>query len=254
MLALTHSVTDHLAECELTFRQREPIDVDRARRQHSAYCDLLVDLGIEVVTVTASSDHPDAVFVEDVAVVLDEVAIAMTMGTASRRAEVDAFLPVLSRFRAVERLQPPARIEGGDVLRVGRTLFVGRSSRTDDAGIEALAEIGAPLGYVVVPVDVSGCLHLKTAVTAIGPGRLLLNRQWVDAKRFAGCEVLQVPTDEPDGANTLLVGDVVCVPASKPATARLLTNAGITVRAIDIGEFEKAEAGLTCLSLLLDPS
>src|SRR5262249_8045210 len=164
--AIVHAVPAALARCELTFVARRPIDVARARAQHRDYCALLMDCGLAVEVMDSSPDHPDAVFVEDAAVVLDEVAIACAMGARSRRAEVEALLPALARHRPVRRIGK-GTIEGGDVLRIGRTLFVGRSARTDDAGIAALTAIVAPLGYRVVPVGVRGCLHLKTACTAL---------------------------------------------------------------------------------------
>lgn len=249
-IAIAHRVSDRLAECELTFARRLPIDVERARAQHQGYCDLLRRLGLDVHVVDVSPQHADAVFVEDTAVVLDEVAIATAMGAPSRREEVEAMLPVLARWRRVLRIAD-GTLEGGDVLRLGRDLFVGCSRRTDRAGIRACERLVAPLGYRVHAVPIERCLHLKTAVTAIGERTLLANPAWVDAAAFRECRVLAVPTDEPTGANVLRIGDAVCVPASHPATAALLRAQGLAVHTIDIGELEKAEAGLTCLSLLI---
>lgn len=250
MRAIVHAVSPRLAECELTFATRTPIDVDRARHQHAAYCALLNGLGVEVTVVDVSPDHADAVFVEDTAVMLDEVAIATAMGTASRRAEVAAMRPVLARHRRVLDLPPGCTLEGGDVLRLGRDLFVGRSRRTNQAGIEALRSLVAPLGYRVHPVDVDGCLHLKTAATAVGERTLLVNPAWIDPRELRDCDVVQVPDDEPNGANALRIGAAVCLPTSQPSTAALLRARGHTVHCVDIREFERAEAGMTCLSLL----
>jgi len=249
MRAIVHAVSDRLADCELTFRDRVPIDVARARQQHAAYCALLGELGVAVESVDVSPAHADAVFVEDTAVVLDEVAVAAAMGAPTRRAEVAAMLPVLQRWRLVLALRA-GTLEGGDVLALDRDLFVGRSRRTDDRGIAAFCELVAPFGYRVHAVAVAGCLHLKTAVTAIGPGRLLADPRQVDARAFAGHDVVAVAADEPGAANALLVGATVCLPASCPRTAAQLAARGFAVRTVDIGEFEKAEAGLTCLSLL----
>ncbi len=248
--AVVHAASPRLAECELTFAARTPIDIDRARRQHADYRALLTALGVEVILVDVSPAHADAVFVEDTAVVLDEVAIACAMGAASRRAEVDAMRPVLARHRRVLDLPPEGTLEGGDVLRCGRDLFVGNSRRTNPAGIAALRRLVSPFGYRVHPVDVHGCLHLKTAVTAVGERTLLANPAWIDPSALPDWDVLAVPRDEPNGANALLIGTAVCLPVSQPSTAAMLRARGHTVHVVDIGEFERAEAGMTCLSLL----
>ena len=249
MRALVHAVSPQLDRCELTFAARVPIDVAAARRQHADYVAMLEDLGVEVTAVDCSPECPDAVFVEDAAIALDGLIVACSLGAASRRREVDNLLPWLLRFGPVARVRPPATLEGGDVLAMGRTLFVGRSARTNDAGIAALRALAAPRGYDVVAVDVRSCLHLETAVTVVADSLLLANPRWIDVRAFAGHTVLAVPDTEPGGANALRVGDSVCVPASQPRTAAMLAAHGLRVRTLDIGEFEKAEAGLTCLSL-----
>jgi len=252
MLALLHEVTDALARCELTFLQRQPIDVARARAQHQGYAALLRRLGCEVQVVNTSPEHADAVFVEDCAVVLDEVAVATAMGAASRAAEVERLLPVLSSYRKVLRLEPPAALEGGDVLRLGRTLYVGRSVRTNQLGIVAFAARVQPFGYRVVPVDVHGCLHLKTAVTALDDRTLLLNPAWFDAAPFADLHLVAVDAAEPFAANMLRVGTSLVTSASHPRTVTRLREWGYAVHTVAIDELEKAEAGVTCLSLLLE--
>jgi dimethylargininase len=248
-IALTHAVGPRLCECALTFVARRPIDLARARRQHAQYRRLLESCGAEVRTVDVNRDEPDGVFVEDVAVVLDEVAIAGAMGTPSRLGEVERMIPVLAEHRRVLRIEA-GRLEGGDVLRVGRRLFAGRSTRTDERGIDSLRRLVAPFDYEVVPVDVRGCLHLKTACTALDERTLIANPGWADPRPFAGFEVLEVAPDEPGAANTLRLGGAVCMPASQPRTAARVAARGFDVRTIDIGEFEKAEAGVTCLGLL----
>lgn len=252
LVALVHEVTAALARCELQFLQRTPIDVERARAQHRDYCRLLERLGAIVHAVATSPAHPDAVFVEDCAVVLDEIAIATRMGVASRTAEVDNLVPVLARYRKVVRIDAPATLEGGDVLRLGDTLFVGRSARTNQQGIDALAAIATPLGHRVVPVDVSGCLHLKTAVTALDADTLLANPAWIDVAPFRGCTIVPVDADEPFAANTLRVDRRIVMSASHPRTMARVADLGHAVHAAAIDELEKAEAGLTCLSLLFE--
>lgn len=250
--ALTHAVGARLEQCELTFADRVPIDVGRARAQHAAYCQLLRSCGASVRTAEVSPQCADAVFVEDVAVVLDEVAIAASMGVVSRRGEVDRMLPVLAEYRPVLRLEPPAQLEGGDVLRLGRRLFVGSSSRTNPAGADALRQLVAPFGYLVVPVAVAGCLHLKTGCTALDDETLLINPDWIDPRPFAGLAVLGVDHGEPGAANVLRLGSTVCMSQSHPRTADRVRDRGYAVRVADISEFEKAEAGMTCLTILID--
>lgn len=250
-LLLVHAVTESLARCELTFVGRQPIDVARARDQHRAYCQLLTGLGVDVREVNTSPSHPDAVFIEDNVVVLDELAIMTSMGAASRLAEVERLLPVVAEYRPVRRIEPPATLEGGDVLRIGRTLYVGRSPRTDQRGIEALAHLVEPHGYEVVAVSVHGCLHLKTAVTALTDDTLLGNPAWFDAAAFGGRHVVPVDAAEPFAANTLRVGDRVVMSASHPRTVACVRRLGLVVHEVAMDELEKAEAGVTCLSVLL---
>ena len=172
IVALTRPVSDSIAECELTHQERLPIDPARALRQHAAYEEALRGLGVEVVRVAGASALPDAVFIEDTAIVLDEAAIVTRPGAASRRAETDAVGEALAIYRPVRRIAAPATLDGGDVLRAGRTLFVGRSSRTSVEGIEQLRDLAGPLGYDVISVPVAGCLHLKSAVTGVAEARL----------------------------------------------------------------------------------
>ncbi len=252
VLALTHAVGAALARCELTFVARAPIDVDVARAQHAAYRRALQACGAEVRVVDVSPDCPDAVFVEDAVVALHDRAILTRMGVASRRGEVDNLAPMVAAHRPLLRIDAPATLEGGDVLRVGRTLYVGRSPRTDAAGIAALARHAEPAGYRVVPVEVHGCLHLKTGCTALDAETLLANRAWVDTAAFAGMRVVEVDAREPFGANTLTVGGTTLVSAAHPRTAARLDALGVRLLVVDIAELEKAEAGLTCLSVLLD--
>jgi len=251
MRAIVHAPGPALARCEVTFVARQPIDVGRATAQHRDYCALLAACGVEVESVAVSPDHADAVFVEDTAVVLDECAVLGAMGVASRRDEVAAIAPVLRRFRSVHAVNAPAKLEGGDVLRIGRTLYVGRSARTNEHGVKALAAIATPLGYRVVPVDVRGCLHLKTACTAAADDLLLANPAWLDLAPFAGLRVVAVDAAEPFGANLLRLDDTLLASASFPRTNAQLRALGLPLHTVAIDELEKAEAGMTCMSLLL---
>jgi dimethylargininase len=249
-IAVMRGVPPTLADCELTFHAREPIDIARAVAQHAAYGDMLRSLDLEVVELPADPALPDCCFVEDVAVVLDEVALLTMPGAASRRGELPAIQAALARFRPVEPTHLPATLEGGDVLRVGRTLFVGRSARTNEAGIARLAAVAEPLGYRVVPVTVTGCLHLKSAVTALDDERLLANPGWIDMSPFARFGVVSVAPDEPGAANILRVAGLVIAHPGFPRTLERIAELGYGVQPLDVSEFIKAEAALTCKSLL----
>jgi dimethylargininase len=242
--------------CELTFLERSGISFDRLRRQHADYRAALAAAGAEVRTLDALDAHPDSVFVEDAAVVLDGIAILTRPGADSRRAEPDALAPALAAFRRIERIEAPGTLDGGDVLRVGRTLFVGLTTRTDRAGIERLAALARAQGYETIPVPVAGSLHLKTACTALDARTLLVNPAWIDVSPFAGFERIAVADDEPFAANVLPVGDARIVNAAFPRTRERVdafcARNGLRAIAVDISEFGKAEAGLTCMSLVFD--
>jgi dimethylargininase len=249
-IALTREVSPALARCELTFLPREVIDLARAMDQHAAYCRLLESLGVEVLRLPADPAQPDCCFVEDTAVILDEVAVLAHPGAPSRRGEVDVVASALDEYRPLARIPPSARLDGGDVLVLGRRLYVGASARTDAAGAQALQRIVGAFGYEVVPVRVHGCLHLKSAVTAIDEDTVLANPGWIDTAPLDGIEIVRVPVDEPAAANVLRVAGSVITHAGFPRTIDLLAARGVDVRAIDVSEFLKAEAGVTCKSLL----
>jgi dimethylargininase len=251
LLALTSAPSPKLAEGLRTHVLRAPIDFELALRQHEAYCDMLRGLGADVRTLAVNQDCPDGVFIEDAAVVLDEVAILASMASASRRPELAAIKTPLSAYREVYSLEPPAMLEGGDVLRVGRTLLVGQSARTNDAGMKALQEVVGRFGYSVRGVPVKDCLHLKTACTALPDRRLLVNPAWLDLKALHDFDVVAVPPSEPWAANILSIGQQVCVGASYVRTAQMIRDLGFAVTTVDLSEFAKAEGGLTCLSLLI---
>jgi dimethylargininase len=249
-LAVTRPPTDALARCALTHLERVPIDVARAQAQHRAYQDLLEMLGARVVSLPGQPELPDAVFVEDTAVVLDEVAVLARPGAASRRAELDTIEQVLAAYRSVHRIEAPGTLDGGDVLRVGRLLYVGRSTRTNAAGITQLARLVEPLGYRVRPVPVAGCLHLKSACSHVGDSVVLVNGNWIDVGAFTEVELLEIDAAEPAAANVVLVEDSVLMASDVPRTADLVRNRGRRVVTVDLSELRKAEAGGTCMSLI----
>ena len=212
---------------------------------------MLENCGARVRVLDANRDCPDGVFIEDTAVILDEAAIITSPGTASRRLESAAIESVLREYRAVVRIDLPATLEGGDVLRVGRELLVGISSRTNLAGVTALADLAGHHGYNVIPVPVRNCLHLKTACAALPDGRLVINPEWLDSGVLPKYRTIPIPAAEPWAANVATVGSFVCAAAENPRTVELLQRAGFLLATTELSEFAKAEGGITCLSLLL---
>ncbi len=252
VVALVREVSPRIAECQLTHLGRVPIDLDIALAQHRGYCDLLASLGATVEAMTALPDAPDGVFVEDTAVVVDEVAIITRPGVASRTRETESAAAALAPYRALRFLSNAATLEGGDVMRVGRTLYVGRSGRTNQAGIDELSELLHPFGYTVHGVALEGCLHLKTACTFVPPHFVVANPAWVDVEAFSGTTAIAVAADEPFAANTLTVGGVTLVPSHSPRTAERLAAKGVTTRLVELSELAKAEGALTCSSLIVE--
>jgi len=250
MIALTHVPSPNLEQCECTYVSRSPIDYRRAVRQHEEYCRVLGACGAEVITLDANRALPDCAFVEDTAIVLDEVAVLASMGAESRRAEPAGIELELKKHREIHRVQTPATIEGGDVLCVGRKLLVGLSSRTNRAGVRALEGVVRGYGYEIVLAPVRDCLHFKTACTALPDRSLLINPAWVDVGALRGFELVPVPEDEPWSANAMRIGNGVCVAAGHPETLGLIRKRGFEVHTIDLSEFAKAEGGVTCLSIL----
>lgn len=250
LTALTRAVSRSLSSCQLTWLPREPIDIDLAIEQHHQYERSLTAMGVHVISLPEQPDMPDAVFVEDPLVVVDEVAIVTRMGSPSRRLESDSLAEAIAPFRPIRRLTDPATLEGGDVMLIGRDVFVGLTSRTNAAGIEQLARELEPLGYRVRPVEIHGCLHLKSACCGLGDGRILANRAWLDPAPFRDYRIVEVPPQEPGAANVLRIGDVVLMPAAFPRTGEILRREGLQVQTVNISELMKAEAAITCSSVI----
>jgi dimethylargininase len=253
MIAITHVPSPNMEHCQRTFVARVPVDYGRAVRQHQAYRQTLWACGADVTVLDVNRELPDSTFIEDTAIVLDEVAVLASMGAESRRAEPAGIEPELRKYREVHRVELPATVDGGDVLRVGKILLVGMTSRTNSAGVSALGAVACRYGYNVVAVPVRGCLHLKSACTALPDQSLLVNPDWLDAPALQGFHRVDVAEDEPDAANVALVGDHVCAAAGHPRTADRIRRLGFDVRTIDLSEFAKAEGCVTCLSLLFRP-
>jgi dimethylargininase len=250
-IAITRGVSATIDSCELTHVTRMPIDVVRAREQHAAYESALASLGCEIRRIPADHRYPDAVFIEDTAIVLDELAVITRPGAETRRGEVDAVAAVLADYRTLVRIEAPATIDGGDVLQLDDVLYVGRTLRTNDGGIAQLRELVAPYGYRVIAVSVDGCLHLKSAVTRVGADALLMNPRWVSAAIFDGWRIIEVDDMEPAAANALRIGERIIYPEELPRTLRKLEAEGVHVIAVPAGELAKAEGGVTCCSLVV---
>ena len=244
MIALTNNVSPELAALY------PAVDIDLARRQHAAYREVLQRNGADVRALDLNRELGDGCFIEDNAIVVGEVAILTTMGAEHRRREPEAIAAVLAEYRRVERVANDARIEGGDVLRIDRHIFVGRSARTDERGIAELQRILEPLHYRVTPVQVADGLHLKTAVTALDEATLLANREWVDMSAFEDFDVIEVHPDEPTAGNVLLAGDAIVMHQANVRTVDRVRQRFSRVQTVDISEFAKADGGLTCLSLI----
>ena len=253
LVAITRAVSPQIGQCELTHLGRQAIDVEGAQAQHGQYEACLAGLGCELHRLPAEPDLPDSVFVEDTAVVLDQLAVITRPGAASRRPETESIAQALSPFRRLAFIRAPGTFDGGDLLRIGRVLYIGLSGRSNQAGIEQVRRLVEPFGYRVEGVPVAGCLHLKSAVTQVAEGALLINRDWVDGHAFgpdSDLKLIDVDAAEPYGANALLVGEAVVYPAAYPRTRRRLEAERIAVCAVDVSELAKAEGGVTCCSLI----
>lgn len=243
-------VSRSLGRCELLHVPRQEFNLETATRQHAAYVAALEAAGVVVTVLPEEPELPDSSFVEDAVIILYEAAVVCRLGTASRTPEAESIERAVARIRPIHRIVDPGTIEGGDVLRIGKTFYVGISGRTNQAGIRQFDEIVRRYGYHVVEVRVAGCLHLKTGVTSPAEGFLIANADWIDLSPFGRFEILRVSAGEPWGANTLAINGVVLVAESSPRTADVLEAKGLRVKRLGISEIQKAEAGLTCLSVL----
>jgi dimethylargininase len=250
MTAVTREVNSGMGNCELTFLSRSNIDVSGARQQHQEYQAFLSELGCEVLALPSEPGLSDSVFIEDTALVLDEVAVLCRPGAASRRAEVGGVEKVLSRFRDLQSIQEPGTLDGGDLFVVGKDIFAGLSTRSNANGIKQLQHIVADYGYSVSTVETTQCLHLKSAVSEIAPGVLLINPGWVDKACFRNYELVEVDGGEEHAANALLIGTKLIYPSSFPRTAQKLIARGLDVTLVNVSELQKAEGAVTCCSLV----
>ena len=248
--AITRDVSESLGQCELTHQPRVLIDLDVARRQHAEYEACLERLGCDLIRLSAAPSMPDAVFVEDTAVVLDEIALITRPGAASRRLEIESVAAALNPYRDILRIESPGTVDGGDVLVAGRDIYVGLSSRTNKHAVDQMQHLLAPYEYRVRGIEVSGCLHLKSAVTAVGANTLLVNANWINSSMFDRYEIIEIHPDEAYAANGLLIGETIVYPGAFPRTAERLDRRRIRIEFVDMSELAKAEGAITCCSLV----
>lgn len=248
--AITREVSAAIERCELTHLEREPIDLGAARQQHESYERALRDAGCCVIRLAAGDDMADSVFVEDIAVVVDEVAVITRPGAESRRGETGAVAEALAVYRPLVHIEPPGTLDGGDVLTVGKRVFAGESRRTNGVAIAQMGQYLAPYGYTVHIVPVRGCLHLKSAVTAVSDEIVLINPEWVSREHFRPLQLIEVHPAEAYAANALLVGGRVIYPTSFPRTRTRIEGRGVHVVDVDVSELAKAEGAVTCCSLI----
>jgi dimethylargininase len=252
LTAITRAVSRSITNCELTHLERIPIDIENARRQHHAYEEALRALGVNVHPLPEEPDLPDSVFVEDAAIVLDECAVLARPGANSRKPEVESIAQALAPYRTLYRVQPPGTVDGGDVLTVGKQIFVGLTTRSNQSAIDQMQEFLRPHGYTVRGVPVTGCLHLKSAVTQAAENLLLINPAWARKSDFPGMDFIEIDPSEPSAANVLLVGDKTIYQPAYPKTLARLEAAGIHPLLVDASELAKAEGALSCCSLIFE--
>jgi len=249
-VAITRELTDAIRNCELTFLHRSEIDFARAQQQHLRYQSALTSLGCEIVVVPAPPGLADSVFIEDTALVLDDVAVMLRPGVASRQPEVAGVAEVLRQYKPLRTIEPPGTVDGGDLLRVGNTIFAGLSTRSNQGGIRQLHDIVSDFGMTVTIVETTKCLHLKSAVSEVAPGTLLINTAWITSSAFEDFDLIPVDKNEAHAANALRIGSNLIYPSSFPRTMESLVNRGIDVVPVDLTELQKAEGAVTCCSLI----
>ncbi len=252
VIAITREVSSRFNECEITHIDRTPIDLDIARRQHQEYIHALAQIGCEVIELPEQRDLPDSVFVEDTAFILPEVAVITRPGADSRKPETESIVQALSSHRPLVHVTAPATVDGGDVLVLGKNIYIGMSTRSTMEAVTQLQGLLDNYGYKVTGVELTDCLHLKTAVTRMNNKTLLVNKNWVEAGHFSGYELIDIDPSEPFGANCLPVKDVIIYPSSFPKTQKKIEQKGFKVINVNLDELAKAEGAVTCCSLIIE--
>lgn len=253
-VAIVREVSDSYPYCSLTYRLREPINLELARTQHRSYIEALEELDLRVVALPADPRFPDGCFVEDVAVLLGGTAVITWMGATARNGEQEAVANCLAQWTELVYMMPPAQLEGGDVLKIGKRLFVGESARTNRQGVEFLRAVAEPRGYSVVNMPVRGALHLKSAMTCIEQSTVIAAPEMAEeAKHYMrDFSIIELPHSCADAANVLSLRGRVLMSKGFPTVARELAKRGFAAEELGISEFTKGEGGLTCLSIIVD--
>ncbi|RPJ20208.1 MAG: dimethylargininase [Chloroflexi bacterium] len=250
-IAITREVSPRFDECEITHIERTPIDLNTARAQHCGYINALRQLGCEVIELPAEADLPDSVFVEDTAFILPEVAVITRPGADSRKPETESIIRALSPHLKLVHVCEPGTVDGGDVLVLGKSIFVGLSTRSNQPAIDQLNELLRDYGYTVTGVELHDCLHLKSAVSRVDDKTLLINKKWVDTFHFENFDLIEVDPSELNAANCLPIGEFIIFPTAFPKTRAKLEERGYKVVSVDVSELAKAEGAVTCCSLII---
>ena len=251
VIAITREISPRFDECEITHIERTPIDLDLARAQHKAYVKALQELGCQLIELPAEENLPDSVFVEDTAFILPEVAVITRPGADSRKPETESITRALAPLIDLVHVREPATVDGGDVLVLGKRIFIGLSTRSNGQAIDQLKVMLGGYGYSVTGVRLHDCLHLKSAVTRLDDARLLINKNWLDSSHFGDFELIEVDPSEPSAANCLPVSGSIIFPTAFPKTRRKLEERGYQIAPVDVSELAKAEGAVTCCSLII---
>jgi len=246
--AIVRIVADTYDQC--VTKQSESIDVALAKEQHAKYCSELERIGLQLIRIEADNNLPDCCFVEDAAIVVDNIAIITHPGAESRRKETEAVEKVISKFKTIHRVVSPATIDGGDVLKIGMKIFIGLSERTTQYAIDQVAEIIRPRGYEVIAVPIHHTLHLKSVVTALSDSQIIISAGHLDETTFEGFRKIVVPHEESYAANCLSVNNTIFIPAGYPITKSLIEGMGFSTIELENSEFKKGDGALTCMSIL----
>lgn len=252
VVVITRKISPRFNECEITHIDRTPIDLEIARIQHDEYVKALAHVGCQVVELPEEPDLPDSVFVEDTAFILPEVAVITRPGADSRKPEIESIIRALSPYRTLVHVTEPATVDGGDVLILGKNIYVGLSTRSNMQAVDQLNEALGKFGYKVFGVELTDCLHLKTAVTRVDDTTLLINKNWVDASHFNGFQLIDVDASEPFAANCLPIKNKIIYPTTFPKTQKMLEEKGYSVVNVNLDELTKAEGAVTCCSLIIE--
>ncbi len=251
-LALLREVSPSFADAIVAHGGRRP-DVDLAIEQHSRYRAAIEAAGYEVEVLSGDSDHPDCVFIEDTAVVVGDIAVATRPGAEARRGEVGPVATRLSELREVMTVEAPGTLDGGDVMIIGGTVYVGRSARSNEDGIAQLAGMAGTQGMPLVSVPVSDVLHFKSGVLPVSHDTVVVTPGTVDETLLEGLRIVHEPEHERHRFSALPLADgTLLVTANAPDTTTMLTDLGLRPVPIDVSEIQAADGGLTCMSILIE--